>query len=112
MLPRVMFVLPALIVIIGLFIITSVSAEESIGPMVSTRMNVSGEITKIQSGIVFVKTSVGQLTMSAKGLHNPQVGQEVVMWVNGDNAVIDVHKKGESIPLHRLITGNLTYASE
>jgi TusA-related sulfurtransferase len=109
---RVMIVLPTLMVTIGLFTLTSASAEEASGPMVSTRMNVSGEITKIQSGMVFVKTSVGQLTMSAKGIHNPQVGQEVVMWVNGDNAVIDVHKKGESVPLHRLITGNLTYASE
>jgi len=104
-------ILRALVVSIGLFIMASASAADTSGPMVSERMSVSGEITKIQSGVIFVETSVGEMTLSAKALHNPQVGQEVVLWVNMDNVVIDVHKKGEPVPMHRLITGSLTYAS-
>ena len=105
-------ILRALVVSIGLFIMTSASAADTSGPMVSERMSVSGEITKIQSGVVVVKTSVGEMTLSATALNNPQVGQEVVLWVNMDNVVIDVHKKGEPVPMHRLITGSLTYTSK
>lgn len=77
-----------------------------------THMKVSGEVTKVQSGVAFVKTPWGSMTFSAtSGLEGLKPGEEVEMWVNENNAVIDVHRKGESHPSHRYVTGNLTYTA-
>jgi uncharacterized protein YuzE len=43
-----------------------------------------------------------------KGL---EVGEEVEMQVNENNAVIDVHRKGDTSHSQRFVTGNLSYTS-
>jgi hypothetical protein len=43
-----------------------------------------------------------------KGL---EVGEEVEMQVNENNAVIDVHRKGDTSNSQRFVTGNLSYTS-
>ena len=59
-----------------------------------TYMKVSGVISQIRSGLVFVKTPWGQRTMASNnGLTGAQVGDEIIMLVDKNNMVIAVHKK-------------------
>ena len=74
-------------------------------------LEVRGVISKIASGILFVKTSWGTMTVAPDSdLKGIKVGEEVNVWVNENNTVIDVHRKGNA-GLHRLLTGKLTWAS-
>lgn len=74
-------------------------------------IQVDGTVSKIQSGVIYVKTPAGQYTISAKTAPaDAAVGDEVSLWVNEENMVIDhhgkeKHKKGS----HRLIFGKLIY---
>ncbi len=98
--------------------VTSALAEQPGQPSTAaSHEKLTGVISKIRSGVIFVKTPVGQVSFGSKfaakgGLADAQVGDEVTMWVNENNIVIDVHKKGETEPVHRLVTGNLTYTSD
>jgi hypothetical protein len=76
-----------------------------------THMKVSGVVSKIQSGLVHVKTPWGSMTFSLPGSEKLKVGEEVQMQVNENNAVIDVHRKGEKGHAHRYVTGDLVYTS-
>ena len=81
-------------------------------PRTATRMKVNGVVSKVQSGHVTVKTSWGSMTFaSATGPQNLKAGEEVEMQVNENNAVIDVHRKGEKAHSHRYVSGNLVYTS-
>ena len=79
----------------------------------ATHMKVSGVVSKVQSGLVTVKTPWGSMTIASavtpKGL---EVGEEVEMQVNENNAVIDIHRKGDKGHAHRFVTGNLSYTSK
>lgn len=78
----------------------------------ATHMKVSGVVSKVQSDHVTVKTAWGQMVISsATAPKNLKVGEEVEMQVSENNAVIDVHRKGDTGHSHRFVTGNLTYAS-
>jgi hypothetical protein len=79
-------------------------------------MKITGEVTSVKSGLVTVKTPVGTLTLNENasrrhghGLH--KVGDELTIWVNENNTVIDVHPKGEQ-GTHRFITGKMIYAGK
>ncbi|HNP81069.1 MAG TPA: hypothetical protein PKN47_06380 [Nitrospira sp.] len=78
----------------------------------ATHMKVSGVVSNVQSGITTVKTPWGTMkiasTLTPKNL---EVGEEVDMQVNENNAVIDVHRKGDKAHSHRFVTGNLAYTS-
>jgi hypothetical protein len=59
-----------------------------------TYMKVSGVISQIRSGLVFVKTPWGYRTVpSNNGLTDAKVGDEIIMSVDKNNMVIAVHKK-------------------
>ena len=78
----------------------------------ATHMKVSGVVSKVESGLTTVKTSWGHMVISSTTApKNLKVGEEVEMLVNENNAVIDVHRKGQTGHSHRYVTGNLTYAS-
>ncbi|WP_447598294.1 hypothetical protein [Nitrospira sp. Nam80] len=74
-------------------------------------LTLHGVVTKIQSGSVFVKTPVGQYNINAKTApSDAAVGDEVTLWLNEENLVIDHHGKHKNMPgAHRLITGKLIY---
>ena len=78
----------------------------------ATHMKVSGVVSSVQSGVTTVKTPWGTMkiasTLTPKNL---EVGEEVDMQVNENNAVIDVHRKGDRAHTHRFVTGNLAYTS-
>jgi uncharacterized protein YuzE len=75
-------------------------------------LTLTGEVTKIQSGLVYVKTPVGQYTIAAKTApSDAAVGDEVTLWLNEENLVIDHHGNHKNKPgVHRLIAGKLIYA--
>ncbi|SRR6266545_5282838 len=60
----------------------------------ATYMKVSGVISQIRSGLVFVKTPWGYRTVpSNNGLTDAKVGDEIIISVDKNNMVIAVHKK-------------------
>lgn len=75
-------------------------------------LTLNGVVTKMQSGLVYVKTPVGQYTINAKTApSDAAVGDEVTLWLNEENLVIDHHGKHKNkAGKHRLITGKLIYA--
>ncbi|MDN5941794.1 MAG: hypothetical protein L0H94_07930 [Nitrospira sp.] len=86
-------------------------ADEEVNQGAATQMKVSGVVSKVQSGLVTVKTSWGSMTFSLPGSENLKVGEEVDMQVNNNNAVIDVHRKGEAAHSHRYVSGALAYTA-
>lgn len=86
-------------------------ADEEANSGAAPHMKVSGVVSKIQSGLVHVKTSWGSMTFSLPGSDKLKVGEEVEMQVNENNAVIDVHRKGEPAHSHRYVSGALTYTA-
>ena len=75
-------------------------------------LTLNGVVTKIHSGLVYVKTPVGQYTINAKTApSDAAVGDEVTLWLNEENLVIDHHGKHKNkAGTHRLISGKLIYA--
>jgi uncharacterized protein YuzE len=75
-------------------------------------IQVNGTVTKIESGLIYVKTPTGQYTISAKTAPaDAAVGDEVSIWLNEENMVIDHHgKEKHKAGTHRLIFGKLIYA--
>jgi hypothetical protein len=78
-------------------------------------MRISGVVTGVKSGVVTVKTPAGHLTLNENAAHRhgkePKIGDELTIYVNENNMVIDVHTKGQE-GLHRLITGKLIYVGK
>ena len=74
-------------------------------------------VEKVQSGLVFLSQpdGVGQRTISVHkaermGLLQPKKGDEVILIIDENDILIDLHVKGVPPAGHRLITGRLTYA--
>lgn len=75
-------------------------------------------VEKVQSGLVFLgqPTGVGQRTVSVHkaermGLLQPKKGDEVILEIDENDMLIDLHMKGVPPAGHRLIIGRLTYAN-
>ena len=59
-----------------------------------------------------VDTPSARYSLSAKTApRDIKVGDELSLWVNENNVVVDHHHKGDKEPHHRIITGKLVYAS-
>ena len=87
-------------------------ADEGATQGTGTHMKVRGVVSKVQSGLTTVKTSWGSMTIASTFTpKHLEVGEEVEMQVNENNAVIDVHRKGDHTHAHRFVSGNLTYTS-
>ena len=87
-------------------------ADEGATQGTGTHMKVSGVVSKVRSGLTTIKTSWGSMTIASTFTpKHLEVGEEVEMQVNENNAVIDVHRKGDHTHAHRFVSGNLTYAS-
>lgn len=77
-----------------------------------THLKVSGVVSKVQSGLITIKTSWGSMSIASNvAPKHLAVGEEVDMQVSGNNAVIDVHRKGDPAHAHRFVSGSLTYTS-
>jgi uncharacterized protein YuzE len=77
-----------------------------------THLKVTGTVSAVQADLITVKTSWGHMKIaSSTAPKNLEVGEEVEMQVNENNAVIDVHRKGDPSHSHRFVSGKLAYAS-
>ena len=76
------------------------------------QMTVHGVVEKIQSGLIYVKAPIATYRLSVKTAPSGiQVGDEITLWVNEENMVIDHHMKGHA-QAHRLISGKLIYVGK
>ncbi len=74
---------------------------------------VEGVVTDIKSGLYTVKTPSSTYTLSEntsfrQGHGLPKVGDEMTLWVNENNMVIDAHPKQRATEAHRFISGKLS----
>lgn len=76
-----------------------------------TTTKVKGVISQMRSGLITATTSWGHMTIQSDALTEAKVGDEITVWVNENNAVIDAYPKGAARPHHRWVRGNLTYTS-
>ncbi len=68
----------------------------------ATHINVVGVVSKMESGLTTVRTPWGSMSMSTALTPKPlSVGEEIEMQVDDHNAMIDVHRRGTVIDLHR-----------
>jgi hypothetical protein len=81
--------------------------------MKAGHQKVEGVVSEVKSGLYIVKTATGAtltLTESAavrEGHRAPKVGDELTLWVNEGNMVIDARPKGHPGKAPRFITGTL-----
>ena len=107
---RTMMVLGSLVLSVSVGAASGFAAEG--GGKSATHMKVSGVVSAVQSGITTVKTPWGTMKIaSTLTPRNLEVGEELEMQVNENNAVVDVHRKGDKAHSHRFVTGNLAYTS-
>ena len=93
-------------------------AEPSDASSPGVHLAVSGQITKIESGLLFVKMPYGlQLrTISPNkadrvGLHDARVGDEVWLLVDSGNVLLDAARPGgEDFANHKVLAGRIHYA--
>lgn len=75
-------------------------------------IQLAGKVAKVGSGLVIVQTAGAKYTLNAKTAPaDIKVGDELSLWVNENNVVVDHHRKGDKQHQHRYITGKLAYAS-
>lgn len=86
--------------------VTQVNADDQVW---TTKVN--GVISEMRSGLIMVTTSWGTMTIQSDALTEAKVGDEITVWVNENNVVIDAYPKGEARPHHRWVRGSLTYTS-
>jgi len=86
---------------------------EEVAHMKAGHKKVDGVVTDIKSGLYTVKTPTGATLTLAEaaairhGHGVPKLGDEMTLWVNEGNMVIDAHMKGHSDKPHRFISGTL-----
>ena len=93
-------------------------ADPSDAPMIGPHLAVSGQIAKIESGLLFVKTPYGlQLrTISPNkadrvGLHDARIGDEVWLLVDSGNVLLDATRPGGKLfDNHKVLAGRIHYA--
>lgn len=100
----------------AVFLFTGALALAGEGTM-GVHHGLSGVITKIQSGVLFVKIPhnlqsrvVSPNKADRVGLHDAKAGEPVVMLVDSGNVLLDVGKVDRSVTDHRIVAGTLHYA--
>lgn len=93
------------------------TADESGMVDASHYYGLTGVVSKIHSGMLFVKPPVGLQARAISprrvervGLHNAKIGDRVNLWVDSGNILIDARADGLPAPDHRVIAGRLTYS--
>ena len=116
---RKIFVIFSVLVIPAVVLMTPLAAQsdpanpEEIAHMKAGHKKVEGVVTEVKSGLYTVKTTTGatltltEATAFRQGQAVPKVGDEVTLWVNEGNMVMDARPKGQPGKGPRFITGTL-----
>jgi hypothetical protein len=108
-----LFVIPTAVLMFPLDAQSDPADSEEVAHMKAGHQKVEGVVTEVKSGLYTVKTPTGAtltLTEAAAvryGHDVPKVGDEMTLWVNEGNMVMDAHMKGQSQKAHRFISGTL-----
>ena len=97
--------------------VSSVAVAQADESMMGTHYGLSGVISKIESGVLFVKTphnlqlrTISPNKADRVGLHEARTGDAVLMLVDSGNILLDVTKAGRAFADHRMVVGTLHYA--
>src|SRR6478735_2347131 len=116
---RKIFVIFSVLFIPAVVLMTPLAAQadpadpEEIAHMKAGHKKVEGVVSEVKSGLYTVKTSTGStytLTESAAVRHGrgaPKVGDEMTLWVNEGNMVMNANVKGAFDKAPRFISGTL-----
>lgn len=93
------------------------TADESGMVDASHYYGLTGVVSRIHSGMLFVKPPAGLQPRAISprrvervGLHNAKIGDRVNLWVDAGNVLVDARADGLPPPDHRVIAGKLTYS--
>ncbi|NOU10496.1 MAG: hypothetical protein HOO98_10820 [Nitrospira sp.] len=87
--------------------------SEAVAHMKAGHQKVEGVVSQVKSGLYTVKTSTGatltltESTAFRQGQNIPKVGDELTLWVNEGNMVMDARPKGNPGKAPRFISGTL-----
>ena len=105
--------IPAVVLMNPLTAQSDPANPEEIAHMKAGHQKVEGVVIEAKSGLYTVKTTTGatltltDATAFRQGQAAPKVGDEVTLWVNEGNLVMDARPKGQSDKGSRFITGTL-----
>ena len=108
-----LFVIPVAVLMIPLDAQSNTADPEEVAHMKAGHQKVEGVVTEVKSGLYTVKSPAGAtltLTEAAVVRHGhsaPKVGDEMTLWVNEGNMVMDARPKGQPGKGPRFITGTL-----
>ena len=108
-----LFVIPVAVLMIPLAAQSDPADPEDIAHMKAGHTKVEGVVIDMKSGLYTVKTPTGAtltLTEAAavrQGRDVPKVGDEMTLWVNEGNMVMDARPKGQPGKALHFITGKL-----
>ncbi len=103
------------VVLASIMMVAPVSQAEEV--MREAHHGFAGVISKIESGMLFVKTpdnlqlrTISPNKADRVGLHEARKGETVLMLVDSGNVLLDVTRAGRAFADHRMIVGTLHYA--
>jgi hypothetical protein len=111
---RYILVLASIMMLAPVSPVALVQADEAI---MGAHLGLSGVISKIESGVLFVKTPdnlqprpISPNKADRVGLHEAKKGDAVLMLVDSGNVLLDVTAAGRPFADHRMIVGTIHYA--
>ena len=111
---RHLVVLASIMMVAPVFSVAVAQADEA---MRAAHHGLSGVVSEIESGVLFVNTShnLQMRTISPNkadrvGLHEARTGEAVLMLVDSGNVMLDGTGAGHAFADHRMIVGTLHYA--
>ena len=108
-----LFLIPAAVLLIPLEAQSDPADPEEVAHMKAGHKKVEGVVIDMKSGLYTVKTPTGAtltLTEAAafrQGHDVPKIGDEMTLWVNEGNMVMDARPKGQPGKAPRFISGTL-----
>lgn len=108
-----LFIMPAVVLMTPLVAQSDPVDLEVVARMKVGHQKVEGVVIDRKSGLYTVKTSTGATLTLAEaaavrhGHSVPKIGDEMTLWVNEGNMVMDVCPKGQADKAPRFITGTL-----
>lgn len=108
-----LFIMPAVVLMTPLVAQSDPVDLEEVARMKVGHQKVEGVVIDRKSGLYTVKTSTGATLTLAEaaavrhGHSVPKIGDEMTLWVNEGNMVMDVCPKGQADKALRFITGTL-----
>jgi hypothetical protein len=108
-----LFIIPAVVLMTPLAAQSDPADPEEVIHMKAGHKKVEGVVTEVKSGLIIVKSSTGatltltENTAARTGKAVPKVGDEMTLWVNEGNMVMDARPKGQPVKGPRFITGTL-----